>query len=110
MTKRDLDKRSADTIRALKCCPFGPGVKCEICAYGYDKSELYRAALEIIEAQQDMIESAQPQKAEWIYDRPHHYYCSNCAVMWGESAKSMHYCPSCGAKMHIKREITSQEE
>ena len=37
--------------------------------------------------------------AEWIFDRPHHYKCSHCGLMWGDSALMMHYCPKCGSEM-----------
>ena len=38
-------------------------------------------------------------RAEWIFDRPHHYKCSHCGLMWGDSALMMHYCPKCGSEM-----------
>ena len=38
--------------------------------------------------------------AEWIYDRPNHWYCSECKTMWTDTAKLVfRFCPSCGAKM-----------
>ena len=37
--------------------------------------------------------------AEWLYDRPGHWFCSNCHLTEGWASKWMKYCPLCGAKM-----------
>lgn len=37
--------------------------------------------------------------AEWLYDRPGHWFCSNCHLTEGWASKWMKYCPQCGAKM-----------
>lgn len=38
--------------------------------------------------------------ANWVYDRPHHWKCSECKAMWTDMAKDFfRYCPTCGAKM-----------
>ena len=37
--------------------------------------------------------------AEWFYDRPGHWFCSNCHLTEGWASKWMKYCPQCGAKM-----------
>ena len=48
--------------------------------------------------------------AEWIYDRPHHWYCSDCKAMWTDTAKNMFlFCPSCGAKMENTDSINKPE-
>lgn len=56
-----------------------------------------------IETAKELIEDAPTADpvlhAEWLYDRPGHWFCSNCHLTEGWASKWMKYCPQCGAKM-----------
>lgn len=47
----------------------------------------------------DLLKGQERLKAEWVYDRPHHWKCSECGTMYGESHIFFKYCPECGAKI-----------
>lgn len=55
------------------------------------------------------LETTHAIKAEWEFDRPHHYACSNCGLMWGDSALMMRFCPKCGAEMSERYTVIWQD-
>lgn len=69
-------------------CDSYDGVRCRAC--------LLSDALTAIE---DAPEADPVLHAEWLYDRPGHWFCSNCHLTEGWASKWMKYCPQCGAKM-----------
>lgn len=56
-----------------------------------------------IETAKELIEDAPTVDpvlhAAWLYDRPGHWFCSNCQKVEGWASKFEKYCPYCGAKM-----------
>jgi len=50
--------------------------------------------------------------AEWVYDRPHHWYCSCCKKMYGYNHVTMKYCAECGSPMkpHSYEEALKESE
>ena len=66
-----------------------------------------------IETAKELIEDAPTVDpvihAKWIFDRPHHYRCSSCNAMWGDSAVTMVHCPGCGARMDPRFEILGND-
>lgn len=57
---------------------------------------------EILQNERPLCEShpvPDKDEAEWVYDRPHHWYCSRCKTMYGYVHVTMKFCSECGAKM-----------
>ena len=82
---------------------------CAICPYFIDGekrcSDMLLDASWLLQEQQKDLEDLRKQlpkyynTATWVFDRPHHWYCSNCGTMQGLTARIMSYCPHCGYRM-----------
>lgn len=73
-----------------------------------DELDAFMTALENAGILTGWSEFMRPE-ANWVFDRPGHWKCSNCGYIEGriaESKKIKAYCPKCGAKMKgLKYEI-----
>lgn len=71
-------------------------------AFEFSKREIGNTAFDAMLEWRNWLSErvAVPDKiGEWIYDRPHHWKCSNCGAMWGNTVQYgvMQYCPLCGS-------------
>lgn len=82
------------TIRYKACeiVDFG-AIKCPVCNTRVWVSACFPVAYEGA--------SEQEQTAKWLWDRPHHFKCSNCEWFAGVSATMYSFCPNCGKKMEM---------
>lgn len=58
------------------------------------------------------VEAEPVRQGEWIEceGRDNEYYCSECYDIWkSDRIKGMKYCPSCGAKMDAKEQLSLEE-
>lgn len=62
--------------------------------FHYEAAETIHNALVLLREQE-------PQPAKWLWDRPHHFKCSNCEWFAGVSATMYSFCPNCGRKMEM---------
>lgn len=79
---------------------WGMANKCEDCPRDARKCQfsMVLTRMDICEML-DEAPTVEPQTAKWLWDRPHHFKCSNCEWFAGVSATMYSFCPNCGRKM-----------
>ena len=48
-----------------------------------------------------LLREQESQIAKWLWDRPHHFKCSNCGWFAGVSILMYLFCPGCGKRIEI---------